>query len=144
MPHASPTPSQIPLWPVPLLVALIPFAAAHLAYAISIDAGHVPGCVPYVEGCTSISPVGWVPHMRNPSLFAVFAMMGIAALHPSYAVLRRRPPRTACMGFGVVVFAALTATLRGFAGSPAWHRDCAGRGFTPARCTPVRTGPHGA
>lgn len=55
MSHASPTPSQIPLWPVPLLVALIPFAAAHLAYAISIDAGHVPGCVPYVEGCTSIS-----------------------------------------------------------------------------------------
>ncbi|MFZ5638368.1 MAG: hypothetical protein ACOY82_17465 [Pseudomonadota bacterium] len=44
-----------PLWPVPLLVATIPFVAAHLAYALSIDAGHVPACVPYVEGCTSIS-----------------------------------------------------------------------------------------
>lgn len=45
----------LPLWPVPLLVATIPFVAAHLAYAISIDAGHVPSCVPYLEGCTSIS-----------------------------------------------------------------------------------------
>lgn len=47
--------APLPLWPVPLLVATIPFVAAHLAYAISIDAGHVPACVPYVEGCTSIS-----------------------------------------------------------------------------------------
>lgn len=45
----------LPLWPVPLLVALVPFFAAHLAYAISIQAGHVPSCVPYLEGCTSIS-----------------------------------------------------------------------------------------
>lgn len=47
--------APLPLWPVPLLVATIPFVAAHLAYAISIDAGHVPACVPYIEGCTSIS-----------------------------------------------------------------------------------------
>ncbi len=50
MPRDSP-----PLWPVPLLVALVPFVAAHLAYAVSIEAGHVPACVPYLEGCTSIS-----------------------------------------------------------------------------------------
>jgi hypothetical protein len=45
----------VPLWPFPLLVALVPFVAAHLAYAVSIEAGHVPACVPYLEGCTSIS-----------------------------------------------------------------------------------------
>ena len=43
------------LWPLPLAVALVPVAAAHLAYALSIEAGHVPACVPYLEGCTSIS-----------------------------------------------------------------------------------------
>lgn len=48
------TPS-IALWPLPLAVALVPVFAAHLAYALSIEAGHVPACVPYVEGCTSIS-----------------------------------------------------------------------------------------
>lgn len=52
----KPIPLQhIPLWPVPLLVAVVPFVAAHLAYAISIQAGHVPPCLPYLEGCTSIS-----------------------------------------------------------------------------------------
>jgi len=55
MARLSSTPAQVPLWPVPLLVALTPFVAAHLAYAISIDAGHVASCLPYIEGCTSIS-----------------------------------------------------------------------------------------
>ena len=31
------------------------FVATHAALLLSIDAGHVPGCVPYVTGCTSIS-----------------------------------------------------------------------------------------
>jgi hypothetical protein len=53
---SSPAPHRpLALWPVPLLVALVPFFAAHLAYAISIQAGHVPSCLPYLEGCTSIS-----------------------------------------------------------------------------------------
>jgi hypothetical protein len=36
-------------------VALLPLAAAHLAYLLSIVEGHVPACVPYWDGCTSIS-----------------------------------------------------------------------------------------
>jgi hypothetical protein len=31
------------------------------------------------------SAVGWVPHMRNPSL-SVTRVMGIAALNPSYEI----------------------------------------------------------
>jgi hypothetical protein len=46
---------SIPLWHMPLLVAVVPFIAAHLAYAVSIHSGHVPSCIPYLEGCTSIS-----------------------------------------------------------------------------------------
>jgi hypothetical protein len=47
--------TAVRLWPLPLLVALLPLLAAHLAYALSIGEGHVPACVPYLEGCTSIS-----------------------------------------------------------------------------------------
>ncbi|NZA28440.1 hypothetical protein H0E84_18860 [Luteimonas sp. SJ-92] len=47
--------SPIPLWPVPLAIAVTLVAAAHLAWWISVRAGHVPFCVPYIEGCTSIS-----------------------------------------------------------------------------------------
>jgi hypothetical protein len=55
MTHETSPHWHAPLWCVPLLVALAPFIAAHLAYAVSIQAGHVPSCLPYLEGCTSIS-----------------------------------------------------------------------------------------
>lgn len=44
-----------PLWPLPLAAALLLLVATHLALWLSIQAGHVPACVPYWEGCTSIS-----------------------------------------------------------------------------------------
>lgn len=47
--------ARIPLWPLPLLIALLFLLAAHAAYLLSIQAGHVPACVPYLEGCVSIS-----------------------------------------------------------------------------------------
>ncbi|WP_141453111.1 hypothetical protein [Pseudoxanthomonas sp. z9] len=45
----------IPLWPLPLAAALLLLVATHLALWLSIQAGYVPACVPYWEGCTSIS-----------------------------------------------------------------------------------------
>ncbi|MEL1266219.1 hypothetical protein [Pseudoxanthomonas putridarboris] len=47
--------APIPLWPLPLSIALLFLAAAHVAYALSVHGGHVPACVPYWEGCVSIS-----------------------------------------------------------------------------------------
>ena len=46
---------RLAAWPLPLLVAVVPLVAAHAAYGLSIAEGHVPACVPYWEGCTSIS-----------------------------------------------------------------------------------------
>lgn len=45
----------LPLWPLPLLCAALPFAAAHLAWAFSLAEGLIPACNPYLEGCVSIS-----------------------------------------------------------------------------------------
>ncbi|WP_132999919.1 hypothetical protein [Luteimonas arsenica] len=45
----------LPLWPLPLAIALLLVVAAHLAWWLSLRAGHVPACIPYLEGCTSIS-----------------------------------------------------------------------------------------
>ena len=47
--------SAIPLWPLPLAVAVVLVVATHLAWLLSVQAGHIPFCVPYIEGCTSIS-----------------------------------------------------------------------------------------
>ncbi|TKS54178.1 hypothetical protein E4582_04935 [Luteimonas yindakuii] len=46
---------DIPLWPLPLAIALLFLLGTHAAWALSVHAGIVPGCVPYLEGCTSIS-----------------------------------------------------------------------------------------
>ncbi len=40
---------------IALLIGALPILAVHLAYAISIAEEFVPACVPYWEGCTSIS-----------------------------------------------------------------------------------------
>ncbi|MGH8442290.1 MAG: hypothetical protein ACRETF_05245 [Nevskiaceae bacterium] len=46
---------RIPLETVAWLAALLPLAAAHLAYLISASLDAVPWCLPHIEGCTSIS-----------------------------------------------------------------------------------------
>jgi hypothetical protein len=38
-----------------LACALVPALAVHLAWWLSLQAGHVPDCIPHLEGCTSIS-----------------------------------------------------------------------------------------
>jgi hypothetical protein len=45
----------IPLWLIPFAIATTLVVAAHVAWWLSLRDGHVPFCVPYIEGCTSIS-----------------------------------------------------------------------------------------
>ena len=47
--------SPIPLWPLPLCIALLFLGAVHLAWWLSLQAGTIPACNPYWDGCTSIS-----------------------------------------------------------------------------------------
>jgi hypothetical protein len=57
---------RISLWPLPLLLTLLFLVAAHAAYLLSIQGGYVPACVPYLDGCVSISRaarLGWGNHL---------------------------------------------------------------------------------
>jgi hypothetical protein len=55
-PHpTAPHPWSLPLWPLPLIAGLLPALASLLAMWLSVRAGLVPGCNPFVDGCTSIS-----------------------------------------------------------------------------------------
>lgn len=47
--------TRLPLWPLPALIAVVLVVAVHLAWWLSTRAGYVPQCIPYLEGCTSIS-----------------------------------------------------------------------------------------
>lgn len=43
---------------LPLLIAILPLAGATVSHWIAARYGLVPGCIPYLEGCTSISATG--------------------------------------------------------------------------------------
>jgi hypothetical protein len=44
-----------PPWLLALACALIPAGAIGCAWWLSVRAGHIPDCIPHLEGCTSIS-----------------------------------------------------------------------------------------
>lgn len=73
---AAPLPPH--LWLLPLAIAVLPLVATHAALLLSIDAGHVPACVPYLTGCTSISRAA--RHGVANDLFQV-VMLPVALLH---------------------------------------------------------------
>lgn len=67
-----------PHWLLPLSVAVLPLLVTHLALWLSIQAGHVPACLPYLEGCTSISRAA--RHGLANTLFQA-VMLPVALLH---------------------------------------------------------------
>jgi hypothetical protein len=75
------------LWLLPLAIAVLPFAATHVALLWSIEAGHVPGCVPYLTGCTSISRAA--RHGASNDLFQA-VMLPVALLHAANWIVARR------------------------------------------------------
>ena len=43
---------------LPLVTGLLPIIAIHVSLLVAINAGSIPACFPYTEGCTSISAAG--------------------------------------------------------------------------------------
>ena len=105
--------------------ALWPLLAVHGAYAISLDAGLVPACIPYIEGCTSISRAArqgdaillframMLPYVGLLALFWLLNARWCALLAPERVGVRR-----AMLACGLVgsVFLALYATTLGVDG----------------------------
>lgn len=46
---------------LPLVAGLAPLVGIHLAFIVGVDAGVLPACNPYVDGCASISATGRHP-----------------------------------------------------------------------------------
>ena len=45
---------------LPLWAALLPFVTFNVCYLIAISLDHLPACIPYLSGCTSVSSTGRV------------------------------------------------------------------------------------
>lgn len=111
--------------PLAWLAALLPFVAVHLAYVISAGLDLVPACLPYVDGCTSISRAA-----RQPEVVWLFRalMLPYAALLALFWLVNARwcallaPARVrgrrAMLGCGLVaaLFLALYVTTLGVDG----------------------------
>lgn len=106
-------------------VALLPFLTVHVCYGLSIAAGSVPACLPYVEGCTSISRAareGWanawfrLTMLPYVPLLGAYWLLNAAWLAQLAAGHRRR--RFAMLGFGLsgAAFLALYVTFLGLDG----------------------------
>lgn len=118
--HARP---GLPLWPLPLLSALLPFVVTHLAWGLSLQAGLIPACNPYLDGCVSISRAA--RHGLGNDLFRM-VMLPSATLQAlcwlAVALwLRRKAPGAArllpWLGLLAGVFLALYATFLGSEGA---------------------------
>lgn len=72
---------------IALGAGLLPVLVVHACYALSVAAGLVPGCIPYLEGCTSISAAG-----RHGAAYFLFkgGMIPAAVLIAAYWALARR------------------------------------------------------
>jgi len=43
---------------LPLVTGLLPIIAIHISLIVAINAASIPACIPYIEGCASISATG--------------------------------------------------------------------------------------
>ncbi len=65
---------------LPLITGLLPILAIHISLMLAIDAGSIPACIPYIDGCASISATGrnepasfiFKPAMMSEWLLLVF------------------------------------------------------------------------
>lgn len=117
-----PARSTVPLWPLPLLAALMPLLAAHLAWWLSVHDGLIPACNPYWDGCVSISRAA--RHGLGNHVFKLLmlpcAVVQVCCWLSATLWLRRRTrfPMRVLPWLGLVagVFLALYATFLGTEG----------------------------
>lgn len=63
---------------LPLITGLLPIVAIHVSLIVAINAGAIPSCIPYLEGCTSISAAGrYEPaiYIFKPAMMSEWAIM---------------------------------------------------------------------
>ena len=92
--------------------AVLPILATHLAYGLALAYDMVPACIPYIDGCTSISSTG----RTNPSqwVFKPLMLLSAVAMAMFFAAIGRpaRFPRADSIAVcGTIGAAALVLYL---------------------------------
>ena len=94
---------------LPLLTGFVPIIAVHVSYLIAIRAGILVACIPYIDGCTSVSATGRYPPssflfkglmMPEAILMAAYWLFSVAWLRS----LERAAGRSGNGGTSIAVF----------------------------------------
>jgi hypothetical protein len=95
---------------LPLWVAVVPLVTINISYLVAVGAEHLPACIPYLSGCTSVSATG--RDTPESMIFKAGMLLSAVALallwHRSATFLRtggKRPSRI----FSLRVFSLLAA-----------------------------------
>lgn len=114
-----------PLWWIALLAGLLPLLATAVAFALSVRAGLIPSCNPFLEGCVSISRAARhdLPNIVFRSLLLPAAVLqGICWwlcpdwLHSLGAATKRLTRALPLLGVAAAVFLTLYGTFLGTEG----------------------------
>lgn len=118
---------EVPLDPawIALACGLLPLVVGHAAYLISAIEGFVPWCLPYWDGCTSISRAarhGWANHLFKASMLPLAGLLlvfwWLAAAWAGALGAARGPRRTMlALGWIGTLFLVLYAAFLGVEGT---------------------------
>ncbi len=112
---------------VPLATGLLPIIAIHACYLIAVQYAGLPACIPYLDGCTSISATGRYPPasylfravmLPTTILLCAYWVLNVAWLRAleTAAGLPARPHRSiAILGIGGALSLILYVTFLGSA-----------------------------
>ena len=98
---------------LPLIAGIAPFAGITLAFVIGVSYDALPSCIPYIDGCTSISSTG--RRMPGSLLFravmfpqaAILAFLWYFSVRWLVALSPDDKPTSLILGFGLVGALAL-------------------------------------
>ena len=123
MSPSVPSARTLPLWPLPLLAALLPFVVSHLAWWLSVREGLMPACNPYWDGCVSISRAarhGLGNHLFRMVMLPCATLQALCWLAATLWLRRQWQVRVRVLpwlGLAAGVFLALYATFLGSDGA---------------------------
>jgi len=114
--------SVLPLWPLALLAGGLPLVATLVAWAVSTAQGLIPACLPFVDGCVSVSRAarhGLPNHLFRAVMLPAAVLQGLCwllaarwlgTLLPPYRLLAALAPLGIVASVALVLYGAFLGT----------------------------------